>query len=371
MIELITSTPPQAGAPPLLAQSPAIAKLEAEIERGQASARRVVDEIYEQQPVDLLVKGTAANFTLTDDNQPGLMLRDQAGEPHLAPIHRHALGQVAQKFGIPWAYVEALRGGEVYHRQLLVHNLNSLAAHDDARYLVRVAHREVRGFLSDRYRRLDSRPILESFVRAAKKSGAEPFEGVLTDTSFSLKTILPVVHEPAPGEAIAFGLELCNSDFGARALSVSLFVLRIRCSNLAVMSEDLRKVHLGSRLSDDAVYSLRTHQLDTALICSAIGDIVDRNFLPARLETVTGMIREAAESQVSQSQMTAWMKKRLTRVEAQTVSNVFNSPEIEMLPSGQTRWRFSNALSLFAASLEGERELDMERLAGEVLQGGV
>ncbi len=347
--------------------SAAVAQLGSLIERGRTKVREVVDEIYREQPLDFLVKGNATNFALTDKDQPGLLIKDQAGDVQLAPIHRHALGQVGSKFGIPWSYVEELRGGPDFKRQLLIHNLNQLAQHDDARYLVRVAHREVRGFLSDRYRRLDSRPILETFIRAVKAAGAEPYTGVLTDTSFSLKTILPVVYEPIPGEAIAFGIELANSDFGARALSVSLFTLRIACANLAVFGEDLRKVHLGTRLGDDATFSQRTYQLDTATICSAIDDIVAKNLLPERLETVTSLIRRSAEEKVTPHELSGWMKKNLSKAEAEAVSTHFNSPDIEMLPPGQNRWRFSNALSLFAGTLGGERKLDLERLAGQFI----
>lgn len=354
--------------PPDPHQSPAKAKLEALIERGRASAALVVEEIYQNQPHDFLVKGNAANFALTDEGNPCLLLKNPAGEVDLAPIHPHAIGQVADKFDIPKSYIDRLRAGKGYERQLLIHNLNQLAQHDTGRYLVRVAHREVRGFLSDKYRRMDSRPILEAFVRAVKTAGAEPYNGVLTDTSFSLKAILPVVHEPVPGEALAFGVDLASSDYGSRALSVSLFVVRIRCANLAVFSEDLRKVHLGARLGDDAVYSRKTYELDTRTIASAIADIVKRNFLPERIETINGLIRTAAVEQVTPAQLTGWLKKNLTKAESEAVSNAFNSPDIEMLPPGQNRWRFAQALSFVAGRQEdGERQLEIERAAGRFL----
>jgi hypothetical protein len=347
--------------------SPAIAKLEALIERGRVSAKAVVDEIYNEQPLDFLVKGNAANFSLTNRDQPGLILKNPAGGVELAPIHQHALGQAGDRVGIPRTYIERLRTGADHAKQLLIHNFNQLYQHDEGRYLVRVAHREVRGFLSDRYRRMDSRPVLEAFVKAAKAGGAEPYTGVLTDTSFSLKAILPVVHEPVPGEALAFGLELCSSDYGTRALTVSLILLRIRCANLAVFGEDLRKVHLGSRIGDDAIYSERTHSLDTATICSAITDIVGKNLLPDRLATVTELIRRSAEEHVNPTQLSAWMKKNLSKAEAEAVTEIFISPDIERLPQGQTRYRFSQAISWVAGTMEGERKLDLEQLAGRVL----
>jgi len=45
---------------------------------------------------------------------------------------------------------------------------------------------EVRGFLSDRYRRLDSRSIIEAFATAVQQKGALPYDGYDTDTKVAM-----------------------------------------------------------------------------------------------------------------------------------------------------------------------------------------
>ena len=86
---------------------------------------------------------------------------------------------------------------------------------------------ELRGFLSDRYRRLDSRPIIEAFATAVQHKGALPYDGYVTDTKVAIQAIMPEVYEPVPGEMVAYGLSLENSDFGNGALSIRAYLLRI------------------------------------------------------------------------------------------------------------------------------------------------
>jgi hypothetical protein len=105
---------------------------------------------------------------------------------------------------------------------------------------VRTLNNEVRGFLSDSYRRLDSRPIIEAFVTGVQRLGALPYKGIVTDTKVAIQAILPDVFETViPGEVLAFVLSLENSDFGNGALSLRVGALRIWCDNLS----DLHRGH--------------------------------------------------------------------------------------------------------------------------------
>ena len=121
------------------------------------------------------------------------------------------------------------------HR-LRAHNLTTIFSNRFAKtcYLLRSVSGEVRGFLSDRYRRLNSRPIIEAFATAVQQKGALPYNSYVTDTKVALQAIMPEVYEPIPGEMVAYGLSLENSDFGNEALSIRVYLLRIWCSNLAI-----------------------------------------------------------------------------------------------------------------------------------------
>ena len=160
---------------------------------------------------------------------------------------------------------------------MLAHNLNTVFANRNpkARYLLRSLNGELRGFLSDRYRRLDSRPIIEAFATAVQRKGALPYDGYVTDTKVAIQAIMPEVYEPVPGEMVAYGLSLENSDFGNGALSIRAYLLRIWCTNLAITQEEMRQVHLGKRLDDSTLYSNRTYELDAKTTVSALRDVID------------------------------------------------------------------------------------------------
>ena len=70
----------------------------------------------------------------------------------------------------------------------------------------------MRGWLSDRYRRLDSRPFFEALAEEAVRAGAVPVDGVVTETRVALKLVLPEILEPIPGEFLVIGGEWSNSD---------------------------------------------------------------------------------------------------------------------------------------------------------------
>jgi hypothetical protein len=362
MFEPVADTPSESPVPP----SPARAKLEALIESGRINTKEVLARILREQPTDYVVKSTSLNFALTETGKPALTL-ESGDVPTILPLHAHAAGQVADKLGIPRAFADRLSAGGATLKQLLIHVLNALSWAGEGRYLVRTVTGEVRGFLSDKYRRMNSQPILDAFIGAVSAAGAVPYAAVHTDISFALRAILPTVHTIGDGDEIAFGLELCSSDYGARALSVSLYSLRIRCQNLALCENSMRKIHLGTRLPEDASFSEKTYELDTQTIASAVVDIVNRDLLPERITTLSSLLNRAAHERVSPDELAAWLKKNVSKAEAEAVTTAFTSPDIIMLPPGQTWWRLSNALSWVSQTADAERRLDLERLAGSVL----
>jgi hypothetical protein len=131
------------------------------------------------------------------------------------PLHRHARSQVAERAGVPDMFVTRLLT-KPWGPALLADNLNQiLEREDERRLLLRSVRGEVRAVLSDTYRRMDSRPIVEAFATACADVGVVPYEGVGGDLRYSVRAVLPVVFQPAGTEVIAFGIEMSSSDFGA------------------------------------------------------------------------------------------------------------------------------------------------------------
>ena len=237
-----------------------------------------------------------------------------------------------------------------------------------SQYLFRSLGTQVRGFLSDRYRQLDSRPIVEAFAAAVQQKGALPYDGYVTDTKISIQAIMPEVYEPIPGELVAYGLSLENSDFGNGALSIRAYLLRIWCSNLAITQEEMRQVHLGKRLDDAMLYSNRTYELDARTTVSALKDVINGQLDATSLRRRMEAVRHANAQEVNPQRAKETFRRLLQKGESEAAQRAFDSPDTYNLPAGNTNWRLSNAISWIAGQTKDtERKLDLMKIAGEVL----
>jgi hypothetical protein len=270
------------------------------------------------------------------------------------------------------SFIDKLMEKGDWGRELVAENLNRIYHNGNgARYLTRSVKNEVRGFLSDSYRRLDSRPIVDQFILAVSKFGAVPLDGYALETKIAVKAVLPYVFEPVPHEVMIFGVALENSDFGQGALSLRTFVERLWCTNRAISTEDLRKIHLGARLGEDLQLSDRTYRLDTETMASAAQDIVQRSLAAENVNEYMGLIQKANEEKIDAKNVMGFLKKNLRKGEVEEVVKAFNSPDVEMLPPGNSTWRMSNAISWIANSfVEDEgRKLEVMKVAGAILDG--
>lgn len=357
------------------------AKLEATIENGRAHALAVIAKVDSEVPDDRIVRGPALNF---EDTAQGLMVtiprvrppqdgprpaNSEYDAPVAMSVHPNALAQLVERgpAAMPMKYVRELQESQ-WGRELLADSLARIYANSEERYLARSYGGQLRGFLSSSYRRLDSRPLLDSFAQAVAKVGAVPIEGYVTDTRVTLKALMPQVYEPVPGEVVALGLAWGNSDYGNGAHSLRIFMLRLWCTNYAIGDESLRQIHLGASLGEDMNYSDRTYRLDTARSASMIRDTVDMTLGPDGVYRALEAVKQANEDKVDPKQVGAYLKKRLGAGMATQVADAFSSADVEMMPPGQTRWRLSNAISWVAGqTADTESKLDLMRAAGEVL----
>ena len=350
----------------------AMDKLQALVNTGRAGATKVIEHVMQNQPTDRIVKGGAIEFE-PNPQKNGIIAKVGIfnGENLTEQIHRNALNQMALAVEMPMKFLDSLAEEKAsWGKELLAHNMNEIfhQRFKSKRYLTRSTHGEVRGFLSDQYRRLDSRPIVEAFASAVQEKGAMPYNGVVTDTKIAIQAIMPEVYEPIPGELVAYGLSLENSDFGNGALSLRAYLLRIWCTNLAITEETMRQVHLGKRLDDNMIYSQRTYELDSKTTVSALKDVVRLQLDSGSLTNRMDAVRKANDKGVTTEQARELLKKTLNKGEAEATFNAYNSPDVYNLPAGNTAWRLSNAISWIAGQTEEpERKLDLMRAAGDVL----
>ena len=382
------------------AAASARAMMEEVLHRGKESAIKLIEHVNTHVPDDSLARGRMLRFRagllpqVHQDDAPSQLTIDDIlqateekkdrGEPsqllldiadHSVAIHRHALSQIATRSGVNGRFISDHANGAVWERELLADVLNRHFAMDksvaEERYLLReYDKKELRGFLSSTYRRLDDRPLVEQFVNTVREMGAIPCEGLIADTQVEMKAWLPMVFEPVDHEVMLVGLRWKNSNYGAGAHEVNLVVLRLWCTNKACMENCLRNIHLGKRLNDNIKFSEETYRADTRATMLTLRDAIKDFLSPDHVNTLVGAIREANDKGVEWKNVKTALDKALLKDEIKKVQSMFEGDDIIQLPPAKSLWRASNALSLLAGQTDDvERKLQLERYAGALLRG--
>jgi hypothetical protein len=356
-----------------------VAILNAKIQAGAREAVNVFERLERECPTDQIARSTALTFGYREvgkdvfqptlDFAQGNRAYSDAGARGISTF---AQGQLAERAGVPAPYLRQLWSAkDAWERDLAVHILHShfQEGQPNARHLVRSAVGQVRGFLSDKFRRLDSRPLATALMEEAQSLGAVPIDGVFTETRTALKVIRPEVMEVTPGEFLVFGGEWSNSDYGNGKNGFRSFGLRVRCLNGMTGEDMISQIHLGAKLADDIAFSQRTYDLDTKASVSALRDVVRAALGPAKISQSVAAIQKANEEQVSWAAVGNRFGKFLNKEEQKKAKELFEGDDVTNLPAGKSTWRASNVLSWLAGQAEDpEKKLDLERAAGLALK---
>jgi hypothetical protein len=361
------------------------AKLEEIMHSKLAHTAEVVTRVMGEVPQDAIVKADALAFPVRDDGALTLALPNGVAYT----LHQNARRQAAGRVGMPTQYLDVLADGEPWQRALAGKILTESYQHQTGRNLIRAYNGQARAVLSDHYRRLDSRPILDAFIGQVRDAGGLPYDAHASDVRVSIKALVPVVHEvevaggmragahmngDARGrEFLVFGIEGSNSDYGVGAFSIRAFFLRLVCLNGATVEDAMRQVHLGGRLTDDIQFSEATYRKDTAATVSALRDVVRNQLGPARIDLLVDGIKRAGEQPVEWSKLKTRLATALTKEELRKATETFEGQDVINVPAGNTAWRASNAISWLAngQDVTADRKLALEKIAGGLLLGKV
>lgn len=290
-------------------------------------------------------------------------------------LHDNAIGQLADRMGIPQRYLRGLASGEPWAKQLAATLLNEHSGWTQrSRVLVRTVGTQVRGVLSDSYRRLNSVEILTAFVQEAAQQGAVISDAYMNDTKIWAETILPTpltVPTSKNGDVVIFaGARFSTSDYGDGAVDMRAFLLNGACLNGMVRESVMKQVHLGSKIPDNLQLSQQTYELDTKTTVSAVRDLTKGLFSKDNLMKKAIEIQGASEMEVDFEHEL----KRLTRdggllkQEGKEVEKILmrNDPE-DGVQGGATLWKLTQAITAHARELSPERSRELHELSGQLL----
>lgn len=356
------------------------AVVENAIHKRMGRTTAVLERALSSAPDDLRARSRALGFPVegvpVTSSTPGgrlLLEVNGSGISRRFGIHPHALGQMAERVGMPGRYASDLAGGACWQVDLLAEIFGRSFREVDGSWLVRSVDGQARGFLSSAYKPIDVRPVLSSIVGALDRIGAVCYEAVASDLRVSVRALQPEPFEIAPGEWVCLGVDWANTDFGGTANAVSLFVLRALCLNGMTGQTVLRQVHLGARQEVSGVeWSGRTRRLEVAADKSRTADVVQAVLSPEAVEERVAALRASAEKATTWAEVERSLRGKLGKGDLEAVRAVFEGPDVVNVPPGANLWRASNAVSWLARSAaqdgsDTDRVLDLERAAGSLL----
>lgn len=342
----------------------------------QATMERLINEGKIAQdyiaPLGVELKRNDHSPVITFNGDEGLIMNMPDGR---FTLHANAIGQLADRMGIPQKYLKTLAGGAEWQIALAATMLNEHSGWTErSRVLVRTVGTQVRGVLSDSYRRLNSVEILTAFIEEASEQGAVISDAYMNDTKVWAETILPqpiVVPTAKNGDVVIFaGARFSTSDYGDGAVDMRSFLLNGACLNGMVRESVMKQVHLGSKLPDNLRLSQQTYELDTKTTVSAVRDLTSGLFSRDTLMQKAYEIQGASEIDVDLNhelnRLTA--NGSLSKAESGEVQKILmnNNPD-DGVQGAATLWKLTQAITAHARTLTPERSRDLHEISGALM----
>jgi len=351
-------------------------KLDAKFESGRVNAQKMIIQLQNEldQSRDFL-----APFGRHEIGDGGIEFGSNGHlrmnfQGNSMTVHNHAVTQLGAKLGIPTAYLNGLADGNQEKRDLAAYILNSHRQwmDDDKRFLLRAVGDEVRGVLSNSYKRMDSKMVINSFLQEVRTSEAKIADAHFEPTRYWIEALIPyIIDIPTEKNGIismAFGVRVSNSDFGDGALDIRSFMFQAVCTNGMVRESMMNKVHLGKRLGENIALSAETYMHESKMMASAVRDVtklaLDSNQIRANIKA----IQVAADTNVNlEKEFLRMATRQVQKGEIVEIARILtqNDPE-DGLNGEATLWKLCQGITAYARNVGGRRERELAQIAGEL-----
>ncbi len=299
----------------------------------------------------------------------------------MLPVQLNAHRQIGDRLKIPAAYYDRLLAEAP---DLLVQNVNHWFQQTPETRMVRTLDREVRAYLSDRYRPLEHYELAEAVLPALADAGAAVHSCQVTPTRLYIKGVIDSVEETVPppkgatgrgyhAVTVSPGIVISNSEVGRGALSIQPAVHNLQCTNMAVWAEHaLRRLHLGPSLADDSEQVMRylsdeTRRLSDAALWSQVRDITHRTLQGEVFTQIVGDLRAARAAPLPAAKAPEAVKKLAQR---HGLGDGERTGVLGYLIEGGdlTRFGLSNAVTRYSQDVgDYDRASWLEELGGAVI----
>ena len=363
------------------------ARIKAKLQKGDENAKAAFTRLQAEGQIsrDFIFevgtnhKGVTTNIDFHPDPEKKISATFRIPDegPKNYRVNMHAVKQVAEKLNIPGVYLTSLLMGADWQKDLGYQIMNTHNGWTDRnKVLIRSVGDEVRAFLSDQYRRLDSWKIFNAHVEEIFDNGGKLSQGFMDDTRISIESLLPTPIElrtELNGTImLAFGTRLTTSDFGDGALDLRSFVLQGVCLNGMVRESVLRAVHLGAKLPDNLKLSEETYRLDSETTASAIKDLTRNLYSSDIIKNRMLEVHTAAGIRIDPARELKNLAGRLFKGETEEIGKILmrNNPD-EGVQGEATLWKLTQGITAYAnrEDVAERRRMELQEIAGGVFNG--
>ena len=354
------------------------------IELNAASVTAVLQRlIYEGKiakdylaPIGRNLRSTNRNPEITFSANGHVQMNMQNGTYSL---NNNAVSQLGEKLNIPPKFLRNLAEGDEWKRRLCATTLNEFSYWTESkRFMFRIVGDEVRGVLSDSYRRLNAITIISAFIEEVSSQNAKVVNAYMNDTKVWCETLLPTpIQVPTKNNGIVVifaGARFSTSDYGDGSVDMRSFLLNGACLNGMVRETVMKQIHLGSKLPDNIALSDETYRLDTATTASAVKDLTKNLYSADTIRTKTFEIQTASEMEVDLThELNGLVKKgSLLKNEGKEVETLLmnNNPN-DGVSGAATLWKLTQGINAYGRNLElqddPKRARELQELSGELM----
>jgi hypothetical protein len=316
----------------------------------------------------------ARNIRMTISEQASSLVLDDGTGAQPFDLTDLVHDQLAMLTGVPQAYYRRMQTEDP---ALLGSNVNAWLGRSSNRQLVRTLHRPsrpmVRAIVSDRFRPLDHRQLLEAVLPTLHEQGVEVLSSELTDTRLYVKAVNQrVTGEVRVGEVVKAGILISNSEVGLGALTIQPLIYTLRCTNgMIVEDTSLRRHHVGkrhdaadavlhllsdeTRAADDRAFFLRVRDITR----SALDEAVFRQHV-SRLTVAASQILPAGHEE-RVVEVTAKRHHLSTTESAGVLAHLRAGGDLSLLGLSSAVTRYAQEVSSY------DRSTDLERVGGRII----
>lgn len=263
---------------------------------------------------------------------------------------------------------------QVKDPELLARDINrSLKSKAGDSRLLRTVDGALRAFLSERYRGLENRDLVEAVLPVLKERDLMIASCFVSDILLYIKAVDRRIERDVPTgrrlgdgsntrfDTISPGIVVSNSEIEEDALTIEASIWTLACTNLAIMGQAVERYHL------DALLGGETRKLSAAATRSRLRDLVSLSLDKANLEADAKRLKRAAEDPVELDEAVdvvgrAGESFSLTAGEMRSVLQRFVEGE------DFTRYGLHAAITRASADVaDYDRATELERLGGRVI----